>query len=205
MTQCGSYYNTPPGAYPVHLRYPEFNTLGLWFPAMDAWTLEFLCEKRKQTAGQQRLSIMEIGSYVGLSTAVLARHASYLLCVDTWAGSGKADDEMAELYDGVDVLEVFKQNTTMFPVPPAFHRRTLNPDSLPPILEGYKGFDLIFIDAGHDYESVKADIEVAKTVIKPGGIICGHDYTQFPGVEQAAFEFGVDGVCGTVWWKEMER
>lgn len=38
-------------------------------------------------------------------------------------------------------------------------------------------FDLIYIDAGHDYESVKRDIEVAKRKIKPNGLLVFNDYT----------------------------
>lgn len=37
-------------------------------------------------------------------------------------------------------------------------------------------FDLVFIDAAHDYESIKRDIEIWRTKVKPGGILCGHDF-----------------------------
>jgi hypothetical protein len=40
-------------------------------------------------------------------------------------------------------------------------------------------FDVIYIDAGHDYESVKRDTEVAKRKIKPDGILIFNDYTMF--------------------------
>ena len=36
--------------------------------------------------------------------------------------------------------------------------------------------DLVFIDASHGYDDVKQDIHVALHLIKPGGILCGHDY-----------------------------
>jgi hypothetical protein len=204
-------YMMPPEMYPVHMFHPEFETLQLWFPALDAWVLEMLCRKVEDKfyyEGRHNLTIMEIGSYVGCSTSVLEPHASYLLCVDTWAGSGKAGDEMAPLYavhgeKGKHPFEVFQKNTAGFKCKPVCHQRTLNPDSLPGYLDGKTKFDLIFIDGAHDYESVKADIEIATRHIVPGGIICGHDFNMFKGVSEAAIEFEVDAICGTVWWKEM--
>lgn len=38
-------------------------------------------------------------------------------------------------------------------------------------------FDWIYIDADHSYEMVKRDTEVAKTKIKPGGLLVFNDYT----------------------------
>jgi len=48
----------------------------------------------------------------------------------------------------------------------------------------------VFMDAVHDYEETRSDIQFAKRV--DAGIICGHDYdvTDFPGVVKAVDEFG---------------
>lgn len=47
--------------------------------------------------------------------------------------------------------------------------------------------DLVFIDGDHTYNQVKADIKAWLPHIKPGGILCGHDYgfETWPGVKQA--------------------
>lgn len=52
--------------------------------------------------------------------------------------------------------------------------------------EGY--FDLVYIDANHQYKHVKQDILAWMDKIRPGGIIAGHDYSVWPGVEKAVQE-----------------
>lgn len=203
-----TYHEMPQEMYPVHIAYPDFDTKGLWFPALDAWILELLCRKLRSKISYCSLRIMEIGSFVGGSASILSRHASYLLCVDTWQGSGKPNDEMAPLYQSGEVLKTFQSNTAQFPIRPHIHVRTTDPDSLPEHLELFEHpFDLIFIDGGHDYDSVKNDIQIARKHIAPGGIICGHDFTMFDGVTKAALDFGEEAggieACGTIWWKEM--
>lgn len=44
-------------------------------------------------------------------------------------------------------------------------------------VEWDKPIDLLWIDGNHTDEYVKNDIERFSPFVKPGGIICGHDYT----------------------------
>jgi hypothetical protein len=37
-------------------------------------------------------------------------------------------------------------------------------------------FDFVYIDARHDYDSVKEDLEAWCSKVRPGGILAGHDY-----------------------------
>ena len=52
-----------------------------------------------------------------------------------------------------------------------------------------ESLDFVFIDAGHDYDSVMKDITSWYPKIKPGGIIAGHDYHFDVGVYPAVNEF----------------
>ena len=54
--------------------------------------------------------------------------------------------------------------------------------------------DFVFIDAAHDYDSVKEDIEYWSTKVRKGGIVSGHDYNnglhgQPRGVKRAVNEW----------------
>ena len=41
-------------------------------------------------------------------------------------------------------------------------------------------FNWVYIDADHSYEAVKADLAACRAVLKPGGILAGHDYVNMP-------------------------
>jgi len=50
--------------------------------------------------------------------------------------------------------------------------------------------DWVYLDTTHEYERTLAELEAARHVVKPGGIIAGHDMSRaFPGVVRAVTEF----------------
>lgn len=57
-------------------------------------------------------------------------------------------------------------------------------------------FDFVFIDADHTYDAVKKDIANWESKVKPGGLLCGHDYAHEEGkgwgVKKAVDEFVQD-------------
>jgi hypothetical protein len=68
---------------------------------------------------------------------------------------------------------------------------------------------MIYIDASHDYISVKEDINLWLPKLKPGGVICGDDYILgWPGVIQAVDEvFGkenINVVGYQQWWVKIK-
>lgn len=44
---------------------------------------------------------------------------------------------------------------------------------------GNDTLDWVYVDAGHDYDNVAADLKECLRVVKPGGIIAGDDYLRF--------------------------
>ncbi len=62
-------------------------------------------------------------------------------------------------------------------------------------------FNFAFIDAARDHDSVALDIRSWRTKIKPGGLICGHDYyAGWPGVVRAVDEaFVAVQIEHTIW------
>jgi len=51
-------------------------------------------------------------------------------------------------------------------------------------------FDYLYLDASHDYESVKNDLELVRQKIKKDGFICGHDYNKNTNINFTG-EYGV--------------
>ena len=68
--------------------------------------------------------------------------------------------------------------------------------------------DVAFVDAGHQYETTAREIRDCVDILKPGGMICGHDYNakDWPGVVQAVDELvpGFEVVPGgTIWFASV--
>lgn len=54
-------------------------------------------------------------------------------------------------------------------------------------------FDVVYIDALHDYTSVRDDINAWYPLVNNGGILAGHDYSEhWPGVLDAVQEFATN-------------
>lgn len=137
---------------------------------------------------------VEVGSWLGRSTLVLSSRMptdSVLYAVDTWAGVPDDPEQHDRLYAGAgDVYGAFLRNLGG-PID-AGRVAPLRMTSLEGAAEllrrhGEGSVDLVFVDADHRYEAVHADILAYLPLVRPGGLLCGHDLG-WPGVRRAIDE-----------------
>lgn len=146
--------------------------------------------------------IAEVGVYLGHSVAYMATLAKEsgkkitIHAVDTFEGSEEHQQKgVGYFYDqyfdnlcdcGVrDYIADVKSDSVF--------AASLYPDD---------HFDFVFIDAAHDYESVKKDIEAWWPKVKQCGIISGHDYcVSWPGVMKAVNEKFRSAIINKNVWK----
>lgn len=116
-------------------------------------------------------------------------------CVDTWEFFDSFTDISEVAYD--NLYEIFLQNIE--PVKESIGVvRKLSWDAASNYDD--ESLDFVFIDAGHDYESVKKDLVSWLPKIKKNGVIAGHDYYHEP-VKRAVHEIiGSENITqGTCW------
>lgn len=159
---------------------------------IQGWTsepeLRWLAEQ-----ASTRNQIVEVGSWLGRSTRAMSDNTTGTICaVDTWNGSGAEHAEILAGKDGDWLFEKFYDNVLADTANVIPYRRP-SPEYASAFKEGGQTFDMIFIDAAHDYESVKADIQAWTPLLAPGGLLCGHDFDAGrPGVVQAVKELVPD-------------
>ena len=118
--------------------------------------------------------MVEIGSFAGVSSELFALHCKELYCVDLWDPYWEITDKQR-----IEFAEF------------SFDNMSKNYENIHKVkkssVEASKDFkdgslDLVYIDAAHDYESVKQDILTWLPKIKKGGFIAGHDYRYDPNI-----------------------
>lgn len=151
---------------------------------------------------QEKYHMAEIGVYLGRGTAIfdevfVSRGLDYkLVAIDHFEGSPehKASNSIPLYEEALKNLEPIRDRVSL-----------LNMESLD-ACKKFKdsAFDIVYIDASHEYEPVLQDIKAWLPKVKKGGFICGDDYVGgWPGVIQAVgevFEGRHKVVPGTQQW-----
>jgi hypothetical protein len=135
---------------------------------------------------------VEVGSWKGKSAAFMcveiinSKKNIKFDCIDIWTGAGEIGEYDNDLSVKHQTLyEEFLQN--MKPVSGYFTPIREWSDKAAVLYED-ESLDFVFIDAGHSYENVLADISAWLPKIKSGGTIAGHDYSHSDGVRRAVNE-----------------
>lgn len=176
--------------------------------AIDGWMsheeLTWLAEQ-----AQKAERIIEIGCWQGRSTRALADHTSGVVyAIDTWQGSDRIMGHLARLGGPEKLYEVFEANLKdhLDAGKVKLWRGESLADSTLSIMSSVvcRSADFVFLDGDHSAETVAAEIAAYQPLIRPGGILAGHDYGRpdHPGVKEAvdkAFPQGVH-LVDTIWW-----
>ena len=144
--------------------------------------------------------IIEVGTWFGASAIAMADLLvkygidGEIICVDTWLGTADNWLHWARpvgnyghpLHYFQFLTNVKRRNhcERITPLPIDSHNAAMF------FTEAKLAADMIYIDASHDYVSVKSDIADFWPVLKGGGVMVGDDYSkEWPGVVRAVDEF----------------
>lgn len=124
--------------------------------------------------------IIEIGSWRGRSTRAMADNTQGIVfAIDTWDDAavgipGWWTTQPTERHETGWLWREFCKNMSSCFNVTTFRMKS----SVAAGLMRHSGriFDMIFIDASHDMDSVREDIYSWRPLLAPGGVFCGHDY-----------------------------
>ena len=124
------------------------------------------------------LNLLGNGVEVGVQRGVFSEHirlgwnGAMLYCVDPWK---KYDGVInpQEMHDAYYAEAVGRLRATG---KPWTEMRMTSLEAAAHFAKDGTRFDFVFLDGDHFYEAVKADVEAWLPLIRPGGVLAGHDY-----------------------------
>ena len=135
-------------------------------------------DKLINMAAKENVTALEVGSWKGMSTSVLAKTVArykggQVFAVDHWRG-GKKEDWNYEIAQAYDIYTIFKKNMILLGVWDIVHPMVMESRTASQIFAD-EILDFIFLDGDHRYDGIKNDILSWLPKLKNGGILCGHD------------------------------
>lgn len=136
-----------------------------------------LCDwVKSQIQGSIRMA--EIGVYSGESATIFLANlpVQRYFAIDSWSPDvpGVTDDPLFPKAPISEAEEVFDERAKDHGGV-IVKMKMLSMEAAKHIEDGF--LDMVYIDADHHYEAVKADIIAFKPKVRNGGILSGHDYT----------------------------
>lgn len=152
------------------------------------------------------LVCVEIGSYCGRSSRVIGDHLpkdGCLYCIDSFKPFSCIPPVISTPEEGEQVYAEFLSNMSdLLDAGKVTIHRTSSYHAATALSKKTSWVDFLFINGDHSYAAVAQDIALWLPLIKTGGVISGHDYHIYPGVDQAVDErFGsaVVNTMGSIW------
>jgi len=139
----------------------------------DATGTEGLLDLIKELGDNSEKTMIEIGSFVGESTVLFARSFKKVIAIDPFLADYDPADPTSYLFEFKNVYQTYLDRT-------GDHQNidtiVSTSDAAVDFLKGLK-YDFVYIDGLHTYDGVKTDIINYLPLVKDGGVIGGHDYT----------------------------
>jgi predicted O-methyltransferase YrrM len=139
----------------------------------DQVSTEGLLDLIKELGDNSNKTMIEIGSFVGESTVLFAQSFKEVIAIDPFLEGYDDKDPTSYLFEFDNVYQTYLDRITVYS-----NIQTIvdTSDNAVKELVG-KQFDFVYIDGLHTYEGVKTDIVNYLPLVKTGGVIGGHDYT----------------------------
>lgn len=163
------------------------------------WRWEVVAEKLNDPKHGAEIGVKE-GRFISYMLEKFPCLAMY--AIDPWVYQ-PAGNETYQEWDWDNIYKQYKEKTAKF-TDRVIELRMFSYEAAKIVSD--HSLDFVFIDAQHDYHSVAWDIALWAPKVKPGGMLCGHDYApKFPGVVRAVKEkFGeVETGENDVWFKRL--
>ena len=154
----------------------------------DQVQTEGLLDLIKELGDNSEKTMIEIGSFVGESTVLFAQSFKNVIAVDPFLADYDDEDPTSFMFEFKNVYQTYLDRTGDHQnIKTIVHTSNDALDEL----RGQE-FDFIYIDGLHTYDGVKTDITNYLPLVKKGGVIGGHDYTDLhhhlEGVKKAVDE-----------------
>jgi hypothetical protein len=150
--------------------------------------------------------IAEVGVWKGrcvLNMFAYCRDAGIqaeILCIDTWLGSAEHWFNRSDpnFYDSLRIKNglpqlywTFLRNVVDAGAQGVITPMPMSSETAFHVLQRLRvSLDLVHVDAGHEYESVLSDLNRYWSLLRPGGVLIGDDYSpNWPGVVRSANDF----------------
>jgi predicted O-methyltransferase YrrM len=139
----------------------------------DQVSTEGLLDLIKELGDNSNKTMIEIGSFVGESTVLFAQSFKKVIAVDPFLEGYDDKDPTSYLFEFDNVYQTYLDRITVHS-----NIQTIIETSDNAVKElNSETYDFIYLDGLHTYEGVKTDIINYLPLVKKGGVIGGHDYT----------------------------